>query len=384
MNVMRAGGGPARAAAGPVPPGRPAPDPAPSDAAAPAAALPAAAVPPRAPGRHRTAALTTGLLVAVLVLALAVAASLAVGAKSVPPHTVLDTVFHHDADDPDQVIVTSLRLPRTVIGLLAGAALGLAGTVMQGLTRNPLADPGLLGVNAGASFAVVTAIGVFGVTSFTGYVWFGFLGAAAAALLVYLVGSLGREGATPVKLALAGAAVSAGLSSLTTAVLLGDTATFDRFRFWQVGSLAGRDLSVAYQAGPFVLLGVVCALGCGRLLNALALGDDTARGLGQNVTAARIFCGVCVVLLCGSATALAGPIGFVGLTVPHAVRFFTGPDHRWILPYAMLLAPALLLVSDVVGRIAARPGEIQVGIVTALIGAPVLIVLVRRSRRAGL
>jgi iron complex transport system permease protein len=323
-------------------------------------------------------------LVAAGVLALTVVASLAVGTKSVPLSTVLDTVFHHDPDNGDQIIITSLRLPRTVIGLLAGAALGLAGTVMQGLTRNPLADPGLLGINSGASLAVVTAISVFGVTSYTGYVWFAFLGAAAATLLVYAVGSLGREGATPVKLALAGAAVGTGLASMTTAVLLTDAGTYDRFRFWQVGSLAGRELSVAYQAGPFILVGAVCALASGRLLNTLSLGDETARGLGQNVAAARIFCAVSVVLLCGSATALAGPIAFVGLTVPHMVRFFTGPDHRWILPYSMLLAPTLLLVSDVVGRLAARPGEVQVGIVTALIGAPVLIVLVRRGKQAGL
>lgn len=379
MNVLRARGGPAQVA-GASASGAPAATAAEASTAD-ASASGTASRP--APGRERAAALTAGLLVCAAVLAVAVAASLAVGTKSVPPATVFNTVFHHDPDNGDQIIVTSLRLPRTVIGLLAGAALGLAGTVMQGLTRNPLADPGLLGVNSGAALAVVTAISVFGITSFTGYVWFGFLGAAAAALLVYAVGSLGREGATPVKLALAGAAVSAGLSSFTTAVLLTDSATFDRFRFWEVGALAGRDLSVAYQAGPFVLVGAVCALGSGRLLNTLGLGDDTARGLGLNIAGARIFCAVSVVLLCGAATALAGPIGFVGLTIPHVVRFFTGPDHRWILPYSLLLAPALLLVSDIVGRLVARPGEIQVGIVTAVIGAPVLIVLVRRSRLAG-
>ncbi|WP_111495619.1 FecCD family ABC transporter permease [Peterkaempfera bronchialis] len=335
------------------------------------------------PARRR-ATPALGLTVLAVALVLAVGASLAVGAKSVPLSTVLDTVLHHDPDDGDQLIVTSLRLPRTVIGLLAGAALGLAGTVMQGLARNPLADPGLLGVNSGAALSVVTAISVFGITSFTGYVWFAFLGAACAALVVYTVGSLGREGATPVKLALAGAAVSAALTSFTSALLLTDTRTFDQFRFWEVGALAGRDLSVAWQAGPFVVVGSLLALCSGRLLNTLSLGDDTARGLGQNVTAARAFCAVTAVLLCGTATAIAGPIGFVGLTVPHAVRLFTGPDHRWILPCAMLLAPTLLLVSDVVGRVVARPGEIQVGIVTAVLGAPVFVALVRRQKLAGL
>lgn len=373
MDVMRAPGGPAPLPAARV--GRES-----GARIGPAAGTP---VRPR-PTRGRTGALALGLVAAVAVLLLAVAASLALGTKPLPFGTVLDTVLQHDAHDPDQTLVTSLRLPRTVIGLLSGAALGLAGTVMQGLARNPLADPGLLGVNAGAALAVVTAISVFGVTSFTGYVWFGFVGATAAALLVYGIGSLGREGATPVKLALAGAAVTAGLTSFTNAVLLTDTHTFDQFRFWEVGSLAGRGLPVAYQAAPFVAVGALCALLSGRLLNTLSLGDDTARGLGQNITTARIFCAVSAVLLCGSATALAGPIGFLGLTVPHAVRTFTGPDHRWILPYAMVLAPALLLVSDVVGRVVARPGEVQVGIVTAVIGAPVFVFLIRRSKAAGL
>ncbi|WP_241691616.1 iron chelate uptake ABC transporter family permease subunit [Streptomyces sp. GZWMJZ-114] len=345
----------------------------------------ASATTPAAPARRRRGGgLGGGLALALVVLALAVLASLAIGAKSVPLDTVWNTVLHHDPSDDDQTVVTSLRLPRTVVGLLAGAALGLAGTLMQGLTRNPLADPGLLGVNAGASFAVVLAIGVLGVTTFTGYVWFGFAGAALAALLVHLVGSFGGQGATPVKLALAGAAVSAGLMSFTRAVLLSDTKTFDQFRFWEVGSLAGRGLGVAAQAGPFLAVGAVCALLSGRMLNTLGLGDEAARGLGQNPALARVFCSASVVLLCGAATALAGPLGFIGLTVPHAVRAFTGPDHRWTLPYTMVLAPALLLVADVLGRVVARPGEIEVGIVTAVIGAPVFIALVRKSRLAEL
>ncbi|MFJ6213282.1 FecCD family ABC transporter permease [Streptomyces sp. NPDC092296] len=344
-------------------------------------AAPRRQAPPR-PTAPRVGAPTLGLGLVVLtaLLVLALVASLAVGAKSVPAGTVLDAVFHHDPDNADQLIVTSLRLPRTVIGLLAGAALGLAGTVMQGLARNPLADPGILGVNSGAALAVVVGISVFKITSFTGYVWFAFVGAAAAAVLVYWIASLGREGATPVKLALAGGVCSAALTSLTTAVLLTDTATFDRFRFWEVGALAGRDLSVAAQAAPFIAVGVLLALGSGRILNTLGLGEDTARGLGQNVVAARLYCAVAVVLLCGAATAMAGPIGFVGLTVPHAVRLVTGPDHRWILPYSMLLAPVLLLASDVLGRVVARPGEIQVGIVTAVVGAPVFVALVRRRK----
>jgi iron complex transport system permease protein len=255
---------------------------------------------------------------------------------------------------------------------------------MQGVARNPLADPGILGVSAGASLFVVLAIYWFGVGTLTGYVWFSFLGAAVAAVVVYAIGATGREGATPVKLALAGAAVSALLASVTTAILLIDLATLDQFRFWAVGSLAGRDVVIAWQITPFVLVGAVMALASGRVLNALALGDDVARSLGQRVGTARAFAATTVVLLVGVATAAAGPIGFVGLTVPHVARVITGPDHRWVLPYSAVLAPVLLLGSDVIGRVVARPGEVQVGIVTALVGAPFFVALVRRRKMAEL
>ena len=276
------------------------------------------------------------------------------------------------------------RIPRTVLGLLAGGALGLAGAAMQGVARNPLADPGIIGINAGAALAVVTGIYVFGVASLSGYIWFAFLGAAAAAVLVYLVASLGRDGATPVKLALAGAALSAGLFSLMNVILVSSRDTLDRFRFWQVGGIAGRDWSVIVPALPFLLLGAAIVLATGRILNNLALGDDVARGLGQRVGLARGITALGIVLLCGSATALAGPIGFVGLIIPHAVRFLTGPDYRWILPFSLILAPALLLAADVTGRVILLPGEVPAGIMTALLGAPVFVWLVRRGKGAGL
>ncbi|MDD9205136.1 iron chelate uptake ABC transporter family permease subunit, partial [Georgenia sp. 10Sc9-8] len=228
----------------------------------------------------------------------------------------------------DQLVVRA-RMPRTVAGVLVGAALAVAGTAMQGLTRNPLADPGLLGVNAGAALAVVVAIGVFGVTTLTGYVWFAFLGAAVAAVVVYGVASVGREGATPVKLALAGAAVAAGLGSLVQAVLVAQPDTFDRYRFWQVGSVAGRGWDVVADVAPFLTVGLLLTLGLGPVLNGLALGEDVARGLGQRVAATRALTALGVVVLCGAATALAGPIAFVGLVVPHVVRGLTGPDYRW-------------------------------------------------------
>jgi iron complex transport system permease protein len=282
----------------------------------------------------------------------------------------------------DHLIVHSLRIPRTLVGLMVGVSLGLAGTVMQGVTRNPLADPGILGVNAGAGLFVVVGIYAFDLSSLVSYVWFAFAGAAVTSVVVYGIGSLGREGATPVKLALAGAAVTALLGSVTSAVLLLDVATLDQFRFWAVGSLAGRSGQVARQVAPFVVVGAVMALATGRLLNALALGDDVARSLGQRVGLARLFSALSVVVLCGAATAAAGPIAFVGLTIPHVARAITGPDHRWALPYSMVLAPILLLGSDIVGRVVARPGELQVGIVTALVGAPCFVVLVRRRKLA--
>ncbi|TNY36833.1 FecCD family ABC transporter permease [Thermomonospora catenispora] len=329
-------------------------------------------------GRSRAA----GLVALGAAVAATAALSLAVGAKQLPPSTVLDALLHLDRGDPDHLIVVELRVPRTLIGLLAGAALGLAGAMVQGLTRNPLADPGILGVNAGAALAVVLAISVLGVHDLSGYVWFGFAGAAAAVTLVYGIGSLGRDGAAPLKITLAGAALTAALGSLTTAVLLTDTMSFDQFRFWQVGGLAGREATVVAQAAPFLVAAMALALCCGRALNALALGDDMARAWGRNVTATRAVCGLAIVLLAGGATALAGPIAFVGLAVPHLARSVTGPDHRWLLPYSMLLGPLLLLAADIAGRLVARPGEIQAGIVTAVLGAPVLVALARRRKAA--
>lgn len=349
--------------------------------AAPAAARPA--------GRARRALLRSGwtraggLAVALGVLAVVVLCSVAFGSKSISFGTVVDALLENDGSN-DHLIVRSLRVPRTALGLGVGIALGLAGAVMQGVTRNPLADPGILGIEAGASLAVATAIYALDITSLHQYVWFAFLGAALASLLVYVLGSLGRGGATPVKLALAGAALSALLTSLTSAVLLFDVETLDQFRFWVAGSLAGRDADVVWQVAPFLAVGVVLALLSGRSLNTLSLGDDVARSLGQQVHVARGLSALAIVVLCGAATAAAGPIGFVGLTVPHVARAICGPDYRWILPWSLVLAPTLLLGADVVGRVIARPGEVQVGIITAFIGAPFFIALVRRRKLASL
>jgi iron complex transport system permease protein len=340
----------------------------------------ATAIPPT----RGATALRVGLLAALALLGLVVLASLALGARDVAPGEVLDALTHRVPGNTDHDVVMDQRVPRTVVGLAAGAALGLAGTLMQGVTRNPLADPGLLGVNAGASLAVVLAITLVGVTSPGAYIWFALAGAALAAALVYGVGAIGREGATPVKLALAGTAVTAGATSLITLLLIADADTLNSYRRWSVGSLAGRGTDMLLPLAPFLAVGAVLALAAGRTLNLLALGDDVARGLGQNLHVARVVAATAIVLLAGSATALAGPIVFVGLVVPHVIRPFTGPDHRWILPFSMVLGPALLIAADVLGRLVVRPGELEAGIVVAVVGAPVLIAIVRRVKLAGL
>lgn len=310
--------------------------------------------------------------------------SITVGARPISLGDVWSALTAPVADSTTHRIILELRLPRTLVGLLVGAALGLAGAILQGATRNPLADPGLLGVEAGATLCVVLGIAVFGITSLSGYVWLAFLGAGIATVLVYLVASMGREGATPVKLALGGAAVTAALGSVTSAILITSVETLDQIRFWQVGALSGRTLDILWQIAPFLLAGIVLALTTGRILDGLAMGDDVARGLGQKVQLSRAFAGLAAVILSGSAVAACGPIGFVGLTVPHVARAMTGPNYRWILPYSMLLGPMLLLGADIIGRVIAPPGELQVGIVTAAIGAPFFIAFVRRRKLAEL
>jgi ABC-type Fe3+-siderophore transport system permease subunit len=323
-----------------------------------------------------------GLLLLLVLLIAACLASIAVGTRSIGLGDVWRSLFDSGLRSEEAVIVRQLRVPRTILGLLVGLALGVSGALMQGHTRNPLGDPGLLGVTAGASLAVVASIALLDISSPSGYVWFAFLGALAGTVLVYAIGSAGRGGATPVTLALAGSALSALLYGLVRAVLVSDQQTLDSFRFWVVGSLAGRGADVAWQVGPFVVLGLVLALANSPALNLLGLGEDIARGLGQRIWLARVVGLTAITLLCGAATAACGPIAFVGLVVPHAVRAVTGPDHRWLIPCSGLAGATLLLVADVVGRVVARPGELQVGIVLALIGAPFFIALVRRRRTA--
>jgi iron complex transport system permease protein len=315
---------------------------------------------------------------ATVVLALCVAASLAIGSQDIPLREVVAAFTDHDGSDA-HAIVRDLRVPRTELGLLVGAALGAAGALMQGTTRNALAEPGILGINAGAAFAVVVAVSVLGIGSAPGYATFALVGAGATAVLVLVLGS-GRDGSNAIRLALAGAVLAALFISLTSAVLVFDARTLEEFRFWIVGSVAGRDTAVILAVLPIIAVGLVVAVGAGRALNALALGDEVARALGQRVALARTAACVGFVLLAGGAVAAAGPIAFVGLVVPHLARGVAGADYRWIVPYSIVLGAVLLLVSDVVGRVIARPADMGVGIVTALVGAPFFVWLVRRRR----
>ncbi|MGW1077648.1 FecCD family ABC transporter permease [Streptomyces sp. NPDC002537] len=335
------------------------------------------AAPPRSVPPGRNAARAAGLFAALGVLLLVAVASVAIGAKQIPLEQVWNALAH-SASGSDAVVVRDVRLPRTLLGILVGAALGLSGAVMQALTRNPLAEPGILGVNAGAAAAVVSAISFLGIGTISGYMWFAFLGAAVVSVAVHFLG--GSRNATPVRLALAGTAVTYALYGYVYSVQLRDAAAMDRMRFWVVGSLASATMDTVWRIAPFIGLGVLLCLALARPLNAMALGDDQALALGSRPTLTRVLAMVVITLLCGAATAACGPIVFVGLIIPHLVRALTGPDLRWILPYSAVLSPVLLLGADVIGRVVTRPGELQVGIVTVLIGGPVFIYLVRRRK----
>lgn len=318
------------------------------------------------------------LLLAVLLL------SLRVGSFGVSNADAVDALFRYSPDSYEQTVVRTLRLPRTILGLAAGAALAVAGAAMQAATRNPLAGPSILGLNSGAAFGVVMAVFFGHLTLPLQFVWFAFAGGLVATLVVYGIGSVGPGGASPVKLALAGVIVSALLGSWLTALLLLDQQTLDVLRFWLAGSLAGRGLDVLWAVLPFLLVGLILTLTMGHQLNVLSLGDDAARALGMRTGRVRGLVTVLVVLMAGATVAVVGPIGFVGLAVPHMVRALSGPDYRWVVVYALLTGPILLLAADVLGRVVAHPSEVQVGIVTAMLGAPFLMVLARTRRVADL
>ncbi|KDN87609.1 FecCD family ABC transporter permease [Kitasatospora cheerisanensis] len=338
---------------------------------------------PTAPSRRATTARRSAwLLGALAALAVLAVLSLGIGARTIAPGQVLHVLLHREPTAEDWIVVHHSRIPRTLLGITVGAALGVAGAMMQALTRNPLADPGLLGINGGAAAAVAAGTALFDLRTFHSFVWFALLGAAVAALVVQLLG--GSAAATPARLALAGTAVTAVLTAFVNGLILLDPLTLNRFRYWQIGTFAGVDSAAVGQVLPFLLAGGLLALVLGRPLNALALGDDTGRALGAHPARTRALSLLAITLLCGAATAAVGPIAFVGLAVPHLARHLCGPDQRWIMLLSAALAPVLLLASDILGRLLLRPAELQVGVVTAFVGAPLFIALVRGRRIAQL
>ncbi|MFI6874922.1 FecCD family ABC transporter permease [Streptomyces sp. NPDC050400] len=343
-----------------------------------AAALAEERQPPVSYRRRRV----TGLVGALAVLIVLMVLSVMIGSKAISVPVIWDALFNPPSS-PDQFAIRDFRLPRTIVGLVVGVALGLSGALIQALTRNPLADPGVLGVHAGASLAVTVAVGVLGIRDAQGYMWFAFAGALIVTLLVIALGST-RKGSSPVAMVLAGVCVGAVLGGAREALQLTDPDAFDAMRYWNAGSIAGRPLEVVWPVLPFFAVALVLAFAVAGPLNALALGDELAVAQGVRLTRTRVLAVIALTLLAGGATAIAGPIGFVGLMVPHVARWIVGPDQRWIFAYSILLAPSLLLVSDILGRVVMRPGEIPVGIVTAFVGAPVLVALVRRKKASGL
>ncbi|WP_406223892.1 FecCD family ABC transporter permease [Streptomyces canus] len=325
-----------------------------------------------------------GLGTLVVILVVTGAVSLAVGARALSPAEVWHGLFA--APDSDQrlteirLIVETVRVPRTVLAIVAGVALGIAGALIQGYTRNPIADTGLLGVNTGASFAVVSVIAVFGFSNPFQYVWFAFLGAALAGVVVFGLASIGRGAGNPLTLALAGQGITVFLMAMTTAVALSNQASLNALRFWNAGSVAGVGFDVIWPVTGFIVVGLVLALTTLPTINLLNLGDDVARGLGANIALSRSVGIVAITLLAGAATAACGPIAFLGLMVAHVARYLTGPDYRWLVPYAGLLGAIILLVCDIVGRLVVRPGELDAGVVVALLGAPFFAVLVWRGK----
>ena len=326
------------------------------------------------------ALLGAGLFLGIILLLGCFIASVALGVADIGLGEVYQALVAPDGSTA-HLIIRTVRVPRSLTALLVGAAVAIAGAIMQGLTRNPLADPGILGINAGAAFAVVMAVFWLDAASLSVYAGFAMIGAAITAITVYSLGSLGRGGLTPLNLTIAGAALTALVSSLTTGILILSQRTLEEIRFWLAGSVAGRDIELVIQVSPYLAVGLLLGLAIGKQLTTLSLGEDVAQGLGQNTLWVKGIAAVSVVLLAGGSVAIAGPIGFVGLIVPHIVRFWAGADYRWILPYSAIIGAVLLLLADIGARLIIQPQELPVGIVMPLLGAPFFVYLVRSQVR---
>lgn len=325
-----------------------------------------------------------GFVIALLLLAIVVFLSLMIGAKPLPFQTVWEALFS-PTNSYDHTIILHSRVPRTIIALAVGPAFGLAGALIQAITRNPLADPGILGVNAGAAFAVAVGVGIFSITTISNYIWLALIGAFIATTAVYIIsGGGGKKAPTPIQITLAGVALGAALSGITTTLTLINSRAFSQMLNWSIGTLARRTLDDLLPVVPILFIGILLALIIAPALNTIAFGEERAASLGVNIGLVRAIGLVAITLLAGGATAIAGPIAFIGLMVPHCVRWFVGPDQPWIFLYSLVIAPLLLILSDILGRVIMLPTEIPVGIITGLVGAPILIILVQRRKASGL
>ena len=319
------------------------------------------------------------IILCLALLSIMVIFSISLGAKSIAFSKVADVLLGNDPDSLEAAIILQ-RIPRSVFGILAGGALGISGALMQSITRNPIADPSILGVNTGASLFVVVGIAFFNITVAYQYIWLAIIGAGVTAVFVYSVASMGKDGATPLKLALSGSAVSIVLGSLVSTIMLPNNRVMEAFRFWQVGSIGSATWENIMLISPFLIVGFIISMFISGYLNNLALGDEAATALGTNVVMTRTIGALSSVLLCGATTALAGPIGFVGLIIPHIIRLIFGSEMSKMLPLSFLGSAILMLISDVIGRIISLPGETEVGIVTAILGAPIFILAIRKGR----
>lgn len=323
-----------------------------------------------------------GLLLGLLIFAACFICSIAFGVVNIKPQTIIDSYISYDAASQQHLIIQTARMPRALIAATVGASLAVAGALMQGITRNPLASPSIFGINAGAAFFIVTGSAFFGVSGFSTFASLAFIGAAVTAALVYILGSIGNDGLTPLKITLAGSAITAFFSSLSMGVLLTGGQTFDQVLYWFVGSIADRSISIYQAAAPFMVLALIGAFILARHMNVLALGDDVAVGLGQKTIYIKLIAGILVVLLAGGSVSMAGPIAFIGIIIPHLVRYMVGIDYKWMIPYSAVYGGILLLAADIGSRYIAFPKEVPVGVMTAILGIPFFVYIARRGGRS--
>ncbi|WP_191560242.1 FecCD family ABC transporter permease [Metabacillus idriensis] len=319
-----------------------------------------------------------GLLLGIILLVISMCASVVYGYTQTSWRLAIEAFTNFNGSN-EHLIIQNVRLPRAIIAVVVGASLAIAGALMQALTKNPLASPGVFGINAGAGFFVVIAVSIFGVSSLQAYTWISFLGAAVAAFSVYFVGSFGREGLTPMKLTLAGAAMAALFSSLTQGFLVTNESALDQVLFWLAGSVQGRKLEMLYSILPYTGTALIICFFLASKINLLMMGEDVAKGLGQKTGTVKLITAIVIIFLAGGSVAIAGPVGFVGIVIPHIARYFVGNDHRWILPYCAVLGGVLLVAADICARYVVMPEEVPVGVMTALVGTPFFIYIARRG-----